>query len=58
MLERMKGLLREEEGQGATEYGLMVVLVVIVVGVAMAIFGGALNNVFESIGTKIGEATD
>jgi pilus assembly protein Flp/PilA len=58
MLERMKGLLRDEEGQGATEYGLMVALVVVVVVAAMAIFGGQLNTIFTTIGSKISEAVD
>ena len=36
MLERMKGLLRDEEGQGMAEYGL------ILAGVAVVVIGSSL----------------
>ncbi|MHC1721446.1 MAG: Flp family type IVb pilin [Clostridiaceae bacterium] len=58
MLEKILGLFREEEGQGATEYGLMVVLVVVVVGAALLLFKNSLSDLFTSISDKIDGAVD
>jgi len=53
MLERMKGLLIEEEGQGMVEYGLIVGLISIA---AIAVFSGIgtkLLNIFTSVNTTL-----
>jgi pilus assembly protein Flp/PilA len=53
MLEKIKGLLMEEEGQGAAEYGLILALVVVAVIAAMVIFKTQLTTFFTSIGAKL-----
>lgn len=47
-------LLKEEDGQATTEYGLLVGLLVIAVIAAVAAFGGNLATIFSNITTKIG----
>ena len=55
MLERMKGLLRDEEGQGMAEYGLILALVAVACIVAFIALGngvkGKLNEVNAQLGT-------
>jgi len=48
--------LSSERGAGMVEYALLVALIAIVLIVAIAFFAGALNDSFQSIGTKVGEA--
>ena len=49
----MKGLItrfiREEEGQGMVEYGLILALVAVVVIVALTTMGGEIEGIFETI---------
>lgn len=49
MLNKFKNLVSDEQGQGATEYGLVVALVVGVIIVAIAVFTGALSDLFGRI---------
>jgi len=58
MFDKIKGLFLEEEGQGATEYGLMVVLVVVVVGAALILFKNSLTNLFTSISGHMNNAVN
>jgi len=48
--------LSSERGAGMVEYALLVALIAIVLVTAIAFFAGALNDSFESIGTKVDEA--
>jgi len=58
MLDLMKKLIREEEGQGMVEYGLILALVsIVVIGVLTAIGGnkttglkGKFNDVLKALG--------
>lgn len=52
----IKRLWKDEEGQGLVEYGLLIVLVVVIVIAALAIFGGTLNGLFEDMNTTIDNA--
>lgn len=36
--------LKREEGQGATEYGILIALVVVTIGVTIATLGTAITN--------------
>lgn len=49
----MKGLItrfiREEEGQGMVEYGLILALVAVVVIGALTLMGGEIGNIFTSV---------
>ena len=54
MLEKMKGLLLEEEGQGMAEYALLLAGIAVVVMVAVYALGPIISNKFNSVGTKLG----
>jgi pilus assembly protein Flp/PilA len=53
MLQKLKNLVREEEGQAVTEYGLIIGLVVVGVVALMATIGDELVEVFTSISNQI-----
>jgi len=56
MMNRLKGLLAEEEGQGMTEYGLVLgVIAVGVVGVLFALKGNILT-LFNRVNTDVANA--
>jgi pilus assembly protein Flp/PilA len=44
---------RDEEGQGMTEYGLIIALVAIVVIGGLTLLGGNLGTIFNSIAGNI-----
>ena len=52
----MQRLWKDEEGQGLVEYGLLIVLVVIIVIAALAIFGDTLEGLFNKVNTEIDNA--
>lgn len=56
-MELMKRLVNEEEGQGMTEYVLIVALIALAAIAAMTFFGGTVNNVFKKTGNTLGNAT-
>ncbi|MCX5779946.1 MAG: Flp family type IVb pilin [Firmicutes bacterium] len=49
----MKRLFSEEEGQGMTEYVLIVALIALAAILAMKFFGGTVNNVFNKTGNTL-----
>ncbi len=53
MLEKLKQLVVEENGQGMVEYGLILALIAIVVIVALTDIGENIKDVFEDIGGKL-----
>ncbi|WP_376745650.1 Flp family type IVb pilin [Paenibacillus sedimenti] len=56
MMGKIKGLIVEEQGQGMTEYGLVLgVIAVGVVGVLIALRGKILT-LFEKVNTDLGNA--
>ena len=56
MLEMVKRFIQEEDGQGMTEYGLILALVAIVVIGALTLMGEEINAIFETITNAMGEA--
>ena len=42
-------LPKDEKGQDATEYGLLVVLIALAIVVGVGLFGGALNTFFTNL---------
>jgi pilus assembly protein Flp/PilA len=46
--------LRDEEGQGMVEYGLILVLIAVVVIVVLVLIGNQVNNLFCNISTGLG----
>ncbi len=56
LIERAQARLtvRDEEGQGMVEYGLIIALVAIVVIAALLILGPKISNIFNSAGNSLG----
>jgi len=52
-MELVKRLFREEEGQGMTEYVLIVALIALAAIIAMKLFGNTVNNVFKETATTL-----
>ncbi|HBT20212.1 MAG TPA: Flp family type IVb pilin [Peptococcaceae bacterium] len=53
MLNILKRLWVEEEGQGLSEYGLILALVAIAVVAVLGLLGGNLSNIFDQIASKL-----
>jgi len=53
MLQLLTNLLRDEEGQGMVEYGLIIALIAIAVIAALTAMQGSLSDVFNSISTSL-----
>ncbi|BAF59626.1 flp pilus assembly protein, pilin Flp, pilin Flp [Pelotomaculum thermopropionicum SI] len=51
----IKRLLREENGQGMAEYGLILALIAVVVIAALTTLGTNIKTKLETVGNKIGE---
>jgi pilus assembly protein Flp/PilA len=49
MLERMKGFLREEEGQGMAEYGLILAGVAVVAIAAFLFLGNKVKDMINNV---------
>ena len=47
-------VLREENGQGLMEYGLILVLVAIIVVLILGIYGSQVANLFSRLTSEIG----
>ncbi|MEW9051416.1 MAG: Flp family type IVb pilin [Neobacillus sp.] len=56
MLEKMKNLVVEEEGQGLSEYGLILAGIVIVAVAAVGVLSGALTTLFNELKAKLDAA--
>lgn len=46
--------LEDEEGATATEYGLLVGLIALIIVVGVGLFGTALNTFFSDLATTVG----
>ncbi|UOF91308.1 Flp family type IVb pilin [Fodinisporobacter ferrooxydans] len=49
MIRKMRNLVVAEEGQGLTEYGLILGLIAIAVVAILGTMGGKLNSIFQNI---------
>ena len=47
-------ILRDESGQGLTEYALIIALVAIVAVAALTLLGGQINAIFNDINGELG----
>ena len=47
------GLLRNDRGATAVEYGLMVALIAIVIIVAVSLLGSNLSSLFKKVATSV-----
>ena len=53
MLKKIKGLFKEEEGQGMTEYGLVLALIAVAVIAVLVAFRGQVIDLFNSLKDKL-----
>ncbi|MCG1009769.1 Flp family type IVb pilin [Salinicoccus sp. ID82-1] len=58
MMEFFKGLVMEEEGQGMTEYGLILGLLVVAVVAAFGFLTGQFEGIMTSLGNAISNAVN
>ncbi len=54
MLERLKQLVSEEEGQGMAEYGLILALIAVIAVVALGDLGKSIVSKFKEVTTELG----
>jgi pilus assembly protein Flp/PilA len=54
MLDRIRQIVRREEGATAVEYGLIVALIAVVIIVAVALLGTNLAETFSTVANTIG----
>ena len=53
MKEMIKRLVKEEEGQAMTEYGLILALIAVVVITVLATMGGQIKTAFQKISDEL-----
>lgn len=49
MKAKLMGLIKNEEGQGMVEYGLIIALVAVVVAVALGVMSGNISALFNGL---------
>jgi pilus assembly protein Flp/PilA len=54
VVQMMRTLVRDEEGQDLLEYALLVALIALVAFGAVQLAGGSVNTIFDNIATKLG----
>ena len=52
LVELQTGLTREE-GQGATEYAMIIVFLLILLGAGLGVLGGSINNFLGEVGAAV-----
>jgi pilus assembly protein Flp/PilA len=50
----LRGFFVNEEGQGLVEYGLILVLIMVVVVAVLTVFGGKVSDMYSSINSGLG----
>ena len=53
MFVKIMDFLKEEQGQGMAEYGLILSLVAVAAIVALGILSGGINKIFTDVGNKL-----
>ena len=57
MINKMKALIMDQEGQGMTEYGLVLGVIAIAVVGILVTMRGQITTMFQNASDKIGQAT-
>lgn len=52
-MEKMKALVRDEEGATAIEYGLMVAGIAAVIAATVFLLGGSIDTLFSTVDTEL-----
>jgi Flp pilus assembly pilin Flp len=55
MVQLMKRLWSEEQGQDIAEYAVMLAVILVLVVGTVRLIGGSSNNVFSSVASSIGQ---
>jgi Flp pilus assembly pilin Flp len=55
MVELVKRLYSEEQGQDIAEYAVMLAVILVLVVGTVRLIGGSSNNVFSSVASSIGQ---
>jgi Flp pilus assembly pilin Flp len=55
MVQWMKRLCSEEQGQDIAEYAVMLAVILVLVVGTVRLIGGSSNNVFSSVASSIGQ---
>jgi pilus assembly protein Flp/PilA len=50
----LRGFFIKEEGQGLVEYGLILVLIMVVVVAILTVLGGKVSNMYSAINSGFG----
>ena len=50
----LRGFLAKQEGQGLVEYGLILVLIMVVVVAILTVLGGKVSDMYSSINSGFG----
>lgn len=53
MMQKVRELLISEEGATATEYAVMLALIIIVAIAAITVLGNKVNNTFQNIANRL-----
>jgi len=53
----LQKLWKDESGQGLVEYGLLILLIVVIAVAALKLFGGSITTMFGTMNTKVTDAT-
>ncbi|HBW14339.1 MAG TPA: Flp family type IVb pilin [Proteiniclasticum sp.] len=56
MMDLLKRIWKEEEGQGLVEYGLILLLMVVIAVAVVSLFRPQINALFQRIGNEINDA--
>lgn len=54
----LQRLWKDESGQGLVEYGLLIVLIVVIAVAALTVFGDSIKDLFGGIDAKVNDASD
>jgi pilus assembly protein Flp/PilA len=58
MMKKIKALFREEEGQGMTEYGLVLGIIAVAVVAALVLLRGQIVEMFQKVVASVTEGND
>lgn len=53
LMKKVRGFIRDEEGQGLVEYALILALVAIAVIVALTALGGKVSSTYDKIADEL-----
>jgi len=57
LINRTKGFLKSEDGPTATEYAVMLALIIIVALAGITLLGGKVNDIFANVSNTLPDGT-